>query len=913
MSKWIIGLALSLCAGLAFAAAQPRYAPPPAWVKPATIPERAAKASDAAVQILLYDRQTRFGTHADEFYVESAFRILTPAGLSAVNQIAPSWDPQTQTLTFHRLVALRGGKTIDLLGGGKKVTVLRREPNLELAMLDGDLTATVQPQGLKVGDVIDFAFTLTLRDPVLRGRSEDLEALPRPGVASYARLRALWPSSKPMRWRATDGLPAPKVTRTGDTTELVVEATNFTAPKPPTGAPARFNDLAELEFTQFGDWAKVSALMAPLYVKAETVGADSPLKLEARKIAAATSDPKARAAAALRLVQDQVRYASIGTNLGGLVPADADVTWRRRFGDCKGKSALLAALLHELGIAAEPALVSTNAGDGLDDRLPMLIFDHVIVRARIGGKVYWLDGARTGDRDLDGIETPAFHWALPVQNSGARLEKLEAKPLSAPAFESVLRLDASAGLDVPAAVHAENIYRGDVAVAWNLGLGAAGKSAAENALRRYWRGRLPWVDIKSAAFAFDDARRRMTLTMDGSGKMDWTGESGARDFQIVDSNLGFEPSFGRDPGPGSDAPFAVAFPTYDEWKVVIALPDKGAGFGLLDAVDVDQTIAAHRYRRTSRIDDGVVTMTASDQTLGPEFPASDADAAAAALRQLNDFDVIVQDGSASAPAAQASAPDAGPTPTDAAGFDARAAGFLARRDYAHAVADLDQAVRLDPAAGKYVYNRGVAHFEDHQDDLAMADFDRALRLDPKDELALEARGQIYLFRGQAALANTDFDQAVHLAPGDFKVVERVATALQNAGQFGAAIAIEDRMIAKSATAPLYNARCWTRAASGADLQAALSDCDAALRLAPCAAAILDSRAFVELRLGRLHEAITGYSAALRAAPGHAVSLYGRGVAEIRNGDRQAGESDLAAARALSKRVAAMYARFGVTL
>ena len=73
----------------------------------------------------------------------------------------------------------------------------------------------------------------------------------------------------------------------------------------------------------------------------------------------------------------------------------ADETWTRRFGDCKGKTVLLIALLNELGIEAEPVLVSTVLGDGLDQRLPLLNnFDHVIVRAHVGTQWYWLSRTR---------------------------------------------------------------------------------------------------------------------------------------------------------------------------------------------------------------------------------------------------------------------------------------------------------------------------------------------------------------------------------------------------------------------------------------------------------------------------------------------------------------------------------------
>jgi transglutaminase-like putative cysteine protease len=49
----------------------------------------------------------------------------------------------------------------------------------------------------------------------------------------------------------------------------------------------------------------------------------------------------ARAEAALALVQDRVRYVALAMGAGGYVPADAAETWSRRYGDCKGKTALL--------------------------------------------------------------------------------------------------------------------------------------------------------------------------------------------------------------------------------------------------------------------------------------------------------------------------------------------------------------------------------------------------------------------------------------------------------------------------------------------------------------------------------------------------------------------------------------------
>ncbi|MFI4974884.1 MAG: DUF3857 domain-containing protein [Caulobacterales bacterium] len=913
MLRLVIALATALLASLAAAADQPQYAPPPPWVKPIPIPPAPPKADGTAVQVLLQNNQTFFGPNGDESYTELAYKILTPQALGFVGSFEPSWDPQTQTITFHRFNIIRGDRTIDLLAGGKKVTVLRRETNLEMAMLDGDLTATLQPEGVQVGDIVDLAITTRRLDPVLQGHSEASAALVFPGPVGHVFLRQLWPHSKPIRWRNTDGMPAPVLGRTPDDAELVVDLTDVVAPKPPHDAPLRFQMLGRLELSQFSSWSEVSALMAPLYAKAALLGPNSPLRAEVERIRRQSNDPKARAAAALRLVQDQVRYTFIGMNLGGVVPADAETTWARRFGDCKGKTTLLLALLKELGIDAQPALISTVFGDGLDERLPMLgVFDHVMIRARIDGKVYWLDGTRTGDRDLDDIATPGFHWTLPVAAAGGALERLMPTPLDRPEFDSLLRVDASSGLDSPATAHAEHILRGDDAVARNLALAGVGRAEAERSLREYWRGMLSWVDAKTVDFAFDDAHRVLRLSMDGSAKMNWTRNGGVRDFQIADSNLGFEASFKREPGLHTDAPYAVPFPFYKRWTVVITLPPKGGVFRLLDASDVDLTVAGRHFERRTRIADGVVTMVATERTVAPEFPASVADSASAALRQLSDYDVTVRASGTPESAAEVAQDEAAPTPTDAAGFSFRGAQFLAKRDFDHAIADFDRAVRLDPTVAKYFYNRGVAHFEKHEDALAMADFNQALRLKPDDLVALDGRAELYLLRGEDAKAQKDFDQAVRWAPSDRDVLQRHARAYENAGRYEAAVRVYDQLVAQSPNAGFYNARCWTRAEWGRELDKALADCNAALKLTPDSPAILDSRGLVQLRMGNLDDAISDYDAALRLSPNQGASLYGRGVAKSRKGMKQDGAADIAEARSLYPNIEAEFARYGVT-
>jgi tetratricopeptide (TPR) repeat protein/transglutaminase-like putative cysteine protease len=918
MFKASWALALAMAAAPAFAADQPKYRPVPDWVKPIPIPAEAPAADGGAVQVLLMDSQTDFSGHGDLFFSEFAARVNSPQGLAAMGTLTTVWNPETDTVIIHRASILRGGKAIDLLAGGKKFTVLRRETNLELAMLDGRLTATLPTEGLQVGDVLDLAVTIERRDPVVQGRSEGVSRLIGAGRVAHTYFRSIWPAAKPMRWRTTEGLGEPQVVRRDGQVELVYDLKGAKTPTPPKDAPARFNDLATSEVTQYADWAEVAALVAPLYAKATTLTADSALRAEVEKIRTSSADPKRRAEGALRLVEEKVRYLFLGMNAGNYLPAAADATWGRRYGDCKGKTALLLALLHELGVEAEPVLVSTTGGDGLDQRLPMLAyFDHVMVRAVIDGKVYWLDGTRQGDRGLDDIPTPNVGWVLPVRAAGAKLEKLSPPPLATPWYDRTVRLDARAGLDKPAPADVTLIWRGDDALRNKLMLETFSTADAEKFMRAYWRGELPWVEIGKVAFAWDAARGELALSMKGQASMDWTKGDGVRDFDIADSSLGWTTSYRREPGPHEDAPYAVEYPMFKRWRVEIQLPGKGAGFAILNGADVKQTTAGIEFARTTTLKDGVVSMDATERSLAPEFPAAEADAAAKALRDLSDRDVFVRAGSAYQATLASDAPAPEWTPTTAAQFSARGAQRLNDDDYDGAIADFEQALRLEPGVGKHLYNRGVARFYKGQDDLALTDFTQALKLKPDDVLALVARGEVYLEKGDEARARADFDQAIRLSPKDPAIAVRAAGDYDRAGRFEAAVKLYDALIsaapapAADQSARWHGARCRLRGEWGRGPAEGLVDCVAALKSKPSDAEALEGRALLNFRAGRFGQAEADFTAVLKAEPKRASALYGRGLTLAAEGRKIESAADLAAAKAADPQIAETFARYGL--
>lgn len=111
---------------------------------------------------------------------------------------------------------------------------------------------------------------------------------------------------------------------------------------------------------------------------------------------------------------------------------------------------------------------------------------------------------------------------------------------------------------------------------------------------------------------------------------------------------------------------------------------------------------------------------------------------------------------------------------------------------------------------------------------------------------------------------------------------------------------------------LLNDRCWARAIAMIDLDAALADCNEALRLRPDFTPARDSRAFLHLKRGHFRDALADYDAVLKEMPMNYYSLFGRGITKLRLGDRTGGNADITAAVSSEKGIKEEFAAYGVT-
>ena len=255
-------------------------------------------------------------------------------------------------------------------------------------------------------------------------------------------------------------------------------------------------------------------------------------------------------------------------------------------------------------------------------------------------------------------------------------------------------------------------------------------------------------------------------------------------------------------------------------------------------------------------------------------------------------------------------------PADAEGFSRRGAASASRGDLEHAIADLTKATQLAPTEPRYFVQLGDARLSNRQPALAMANYDQALHLKPDLVPALLSRAQLRVGSRDFAAAAADLDTIDGLIPKEEVIRIQMGNLYTRIGALDKAVGQLDRWIDargdSGRTLQPLTLRCRARGLWDKDLDKALKDCNAALRLNPDGPEVLDARGIVHIRMHDYDHAIADFDAVLKARPRNAGSLYLRGLARVKKGLTAAGEEDIAAARKLFPGIADETKRYGLT-
>ena len=334
----------------------------------------------------------------------------------------------------------------------------------------------------------------------------------------------------------------------------------------------------------------------------------------------------------------------VGLNGGNYRPATADETWKRRFGDCKAKTALLLALLRTLEVPAEATLVNAEDGDGIDDRLPSpSVFNHVLVRATLGEKSYWLDGTLRGNLSLANLPPQRFRWALPLRAKDATLVAVPLEAPVEPQLIDVVDIDATAGIERPARIKVQRVVRGAEVPEYRANLSNLPLDGVDRVLKTYWRESGGWVlENQSVAWRYDEGHEALILSMTGEGKPDW--ETTSDDTpRLALPGAGFTPpsELKRPKEQDQAAPWTTEFPIFHCWATTVRLPDPGASAWSYRSAPVDRKLGGIAYWRTAALRGNVMRTVMSKRFYLPEISAAEAAEVNAAIPGFDNKKSIV--------------------------------------------------------------------------------------------------------------------------------------------------------------------------------------------------------------------------------------------------------------------------------
>ncbi|MFC3076830.1 DUF3857 domain-containing transglutaminase family protein [Phenylobacterium terrae] len=446
-------------AGTGTAPQQVAYGPAPDWIDaPAFVPRGRPAEHDAheGRWHLFADAQFRLDPELCQYF-RRVSQVVSPDGLHEAAQLDVSFDPGFERLRIHHVRVIRDGvvREVDPTAG---LEVFRREPNLERAVYDGRLTAHYVVPDVRVGDIVDTAYSIEGGHPTLRGRFGAEFSFNWSCWVGETRVRLLASPARPITWKTFNAPPPVEERRLEDGLVERVWRSRDTGPAPwEPDVPPWIRRFDTVLLSDVQSWSEAADLFRGAY------GTDEPppedLAAEIDRLAAEHPDPADQAVAALRLVQSGLRYQSVSIGEGGYAPRPVSQIWARRTGDCKDASRLLVAMLRRLGLEADPALVNTWRGQALADEPPSATaFDHCLVRLKLGGRVYWLDPTRfpQGGR-LEVLHQPRFGWALPLVPA-AELEAMGEEPVrKVVEMQEVFTIGAGPG--DPADLRIETTYR----------------------------------------------------------------------------------------------------------------------------------------------------------------------------------------------------------------------------------------------------------------------------------------------------------------------------------------------------------------------------------------------------------------------------------------------------------------------
>lgn len=330
--------------------------------------------------------------------VNRAVQVNSTSRLATIGQVSIPFYPAYQKLVLHRVAIMRGDQVLNRIDTAN-IRILDSENEVAQGMYVGESTAQLLLEDVKVGDTLWLSYSIHGRNPVFGAVWTEQLPWTKESFMELRKATILYPAGKPLRWRVSGAerttLNAPASGLRNNIARLQFRETGLPANDFEPSTPPDLIPFSAVDISEYKDWNQVAQWATGLF---NTRTAHPDIQALAGKF---KGTPEERASQALHWIQDEIRYFSVSMGENSHRPQSPETVLRRRYGDCKDKSQLLAGLYRLMGLDAQLVLVNSSLPSYPARFLPSPgSFNHVIVRLVLDGKVYFVDPTRSNERGL---------------------------------------------------------------------------------------------------------------------------------------------------------------------------------------------------------------------------------------------------------------------------------------------------------------------------------------------------------------------------------------------------------------------------------------------------------------------------------------------------------------------------------
>jgi len=363
--------------------------PPASWIKPQFFDRQSVAANldlGSDVHWLLSERQ--INASENETFYHVVLQILNVSAVQDASKLTIDFNPDYQSLTLHWARVWRGAQHLERLDTNA-VKIIRREEELKDDILNGEQSALLVMEDVRVGDIMDYAYSIKGSNPVMGGHFFCIVPVQTDQPVERFFTRVVCPPQQQLYLRFHRCSFQPARVRGTNSVEYTWDLWHAAGIQMQDSLPGWFDPEPWVQLGEFRSWAEVNQWALPLFQNIAPFSPGLQQKIEQWK---RITGREQQVLAALRFVQDDVRYFGVEIGVSGEKPCDPSAVFARRYGDCKDKSLLFVAILRALGIQAYAVLVNSQLRHTIEDWQPTgNAFDHCITVVYLDGQTYWLD------------------------------------------------------------------------------------------------------------------------------------------------------------------------------------------------------------------------------------------------------------------------------------------------------------------------------------------------------------------------------------------------------------------------------------------------------------------------------------------------------------------------------------------